>query len=171
MTMTHAQARAQLSSPGAPFELDEVLVAGVPTRVWKHGPGTLVDIFVPWPLTDKTKPQGNTMTIVGRLKAGATVPSAQTEFNVLGKQLTSQYPERNPLAPRLVPLAQRVSGAVRPALFVLACAVGVVMVPLGQAVLLWPGVTGGGPAIWSEPFDLASSCGGDRGRRLAHVRT
>jgi predicted permease len=90
-------------------------------------PGTPVDIFIPWPLTDKTKPQGNTMTIVGRLKPGATVLGARTEFTILGKQLTSQHPERNPVVPRLVPLAQRVSGGVRPALFVLACAVGVVM--------------------------------------------
>ena len=36
-------------------------------------PGTPIDIFIPWPLTDKTKPHGNTMAIVGRLKPGATV--------------------------------------------------------------------------------------------------
>ena len=36
-------------------------------------PGTPIDIFIPWPLTDKTKPAGNTMAIVGRLKPGATV--------------------------------------------------------------------------------------------------
>ena len=46
---------------------------------------------------------------------------------MLAKQLESQHPERNPIAPRLVPLAQHVSGPVSPALFVLACAVGVVM--------------------------------------------
>ena len=31
-------------------------------------PGTPIDIFIPWPLKDKTKPAGNTMAIVGRLK-------------------------------------------------------------------------------------------------------
>jgi predicted permease len=90
-------------------------------------PGTPVDIFIPWPLADKTKPKGNTLTIVGRLRPGATVRGAQAELTMLGKQLESHHPERNGLAPRLVPLAQRVSGGVRPALFVLACAVGVVM--------------------------------------------
>ena len=90
-------------------------------------PGTPVDIFVPWPLTDKTKPHGNTMKIIGRLKPGATVQGAQAEFTMLGKQLESRHPERNPIAPTLVPLAQHVSGRVSPALFVLACAVGVVM--------------------------------------------
>jgi predicted permease len=90
-------------------------------------PGTPVDIFIPWPLADKTKPMGNTMKIIGRLKPGATLRGAQAEFTVLGKQLESQHPERNKIAPTLVPLEQHVSGPVSPALFVLACAVGVVM--------------------------------------------
>jgi predicted permease len=89
--------------------------------------GTPVDIFVPWPLTDKTKPFGNTMRVIGRLRPGGTVRGAQAEFTTLAKQLESEHPERNGIAPLLVPLAQRVSGPVTPALFVLACAVGVVM--------------------------------------------
>jgi predicted permease len=90
-------------------------------------PGTPIDIFFPWPLTDNRKPTGNTMNIVGRLKPGATVAGAQAEFTVLAKQLASQHQERNPIFPRLVPLEQHVSGQVRPALMVLMCAVGVVM--------------------------------------------
>jgi hypothetical protein len=90
-------------------------------------PGTPIDVFIPWPLTDKTKPAGNTMVIVGRLQPGVTVQSAQAEFTVLAKQLDSQHPERNPIKPRLVPLEQHVSGLVRPALVVLMYAVGLVM--------------------------------------------
>jgi len=90
-------------------------------------PGTPVDIFIPWPLNDKTKPAGNTMKIIGRLKPGTTLQGAQAELTALGKQLNSQHPERNPVVPRLVPLDRHVSGSVSPALFVLACAVGVVM--------------------------------------------
>ena len=67
------------------------------------------------------------MKIIGRLKPGATLRGAQAELTMLGKQLESQHPERNPIVPRLVPLEQHVSGPVSPALFVLACAVGVVM--------------------------------------------
>jgi len=66
------------------------------------------------------------MKVVGRLKPGATLPGAQAEFSALGKQLEKQHPERNAIVPRLVPLEQHVSAPVRPALFVLACAVGVV---------------------------------------------
>ena len=90
-------------------------------------PGTPIDAFIPWPLTDDTKPHGNTMAIVGRLKPRATIGGAKAEFNVLAKQLNSQHPERNPVHPRLVPLDEHVSGQVRPALVVLMCAVGVVM--------------------------------------------
>ena len=90
-------------------------------------PGTPIDAFIPWPLADKAKPAGNSMSIVGRLKPGVTVLSAQAEFNVLAQQLVNQHPERNPIHPTLVLLEQHVSGQVRPALIVLMCAVGLVM--------------------------------------------
>jgi len=90
-------------------------------------PGAPVDAFIPWPLADKTKPQGNTMAVVGRLKPDATIASAQAELTTLAKQLETQHPDRNTIKPRLVPLEKHVSGQVRPALVVLMCAVGVVM--------------------------------------------
>ncbi len=90
-------------------------------------PGTPIDIFIPWPLTDKTKPAGNTMAVVGRLKPGATVEAARSEFTVLAERLNRQHPERNPIHPRLDLLKEHVSGQIRPALVVLMCAVGAVM--------------------------------------------
>lgn len=137
MVLSHDFWRRQFASDpnvvGRKLMLDDkpVIVVGVLPASFDFAsvfaPGIPIDIFIPWPLTDKTKPMGNTMKIIGRLKPGVTVQSAQAEFTVLGKQLESQHPERNMIAPRLVPLAQRVSGQVSPALFVLACAVGVVM--------------------------------------------
>jgi len=90
-------------------------------------PGTPVDAFIPWPLADKTKPQGNTMAVIGRLKPGTTIAGAQAALTTLARQLENQHPERNSLKPRLVPLEKHVSGQVRPALVVLMCAVGLVM--------------------------------------------
>ena len=108
-----------------------VIVVGVLPKSFDFGsiftPGTQMDIFVPWPVDDPAKPQGNALRIVGRLKSGVTIESAQAELSMLGKQVERQHPERNGVSPQLVPLAQHVSGPVRPALFVLACAVGVVM--------------------------------------------
>jgi predicted permease len=89
--------------------------------------GTPVDVFIPYPLTEENNGHGNTMQAVGRLRPGATAASAQAEFTVLGKQLEIQHPERNPVKPRLTPLQRHVNGRVSPALIVLACAVGVVM--------------------------------------------
>jgi predicted permease len=108
-----------------------VTVVGVLPSSFDFGsvfaPGTVIDAFVPYPLTDETNQHGNTMSVVGRLKPGVTLASAQAEFTLLGQQLNSEHPERNPIWPKLSALNQRVSGRVRPALLVLACAVGVVM--------------------------------------------
>jgi predicted permease len=90
-------------------------------------PGTSVDVFIPWPLTDETNRQGNTMKVIGRLKPGVTVAQGEAELTTLAKQIVSQHPERNGLRPRVTPLANRVSGSVGPALGVLSAAVGLVM--------------------------------------------
>jgi predicted permease len=113
------------------FNNRPVIVAGVLPASFDFAalfaPGTPIDIFIPWPLTDETNRRGNTMSIIGRLKPGAMVEGARPEFTQLAKQMALQHPERNPVVPRLTPLEQRINGRVRPALLVLACAVGVVM--------------------------------------------
>jgi long-chain acyl-CoA synthetase len=43
--MSVAEADAQLTAPGQMFEVDEVDVRGIPTRVWKNCPPTLGDIL------------------------------------------------------------------------------------------------------------------------------
>ena len=108
-----------------------VMVVGVLPASFDFGsifaPGTPVDLFIPWPLTPETNRAGNTMKAIGRLRPGASVKNAQTEFTLLAGQLEIQHPERNPVKPRLTPLQQQVNGRVGPALIVLACAVAVVM--------------------------------------------
>jgi long-chain acyl-CoA synthetase len=44
--MSVAEAHARLTAPGAPFEIEEKVIRGVPTRVWKNAPPTLRDVFV-----------------------------------------------------------------------------------------------------------------------------
>ena len=90
-------------------------------------PGSHIDLYYPFPLTAETNRMGNTVAVVGRLRPGATVQGAQAEFNILGPQIHAQHPERNEVQPLLSPLKEHVTGRLRPALFVLACAVGVVM--------------------------------------------
>lgn len=90
-------------------------------------PGTPIDVFIPWPLTAETHGHGNTLKVIGRLRPGATTQNAQAEFTLLAKQIGIQHPEWNGIQPRLRPLKQYVSGRVSPALFVLICAVGALM--------------------------------------------
>ena len=44
--MSIAQAHAALTAPGMPFEMEEKIIRGVPTRVWKNAPPTLRDVFL-----------------------------------------------------------------------------------------------------------------------------
>lgn len=91
-------------------------------------PGSRVDLFSPFPLTPETNRMGNTSAVVGRLKPGVTLESAQAEFKILGQRLSAEHEsDRNEIQPLLSPLKTHVTGRLRPALIVLACAVGLVM--------------------------------------------
>ena len=118
---------------GRPLTLDDspVTVVGVLPASFDFGsvfaPGSRIDLFFPFPLTEETNRWGNTLAMVGRLKPGVSVQSAQAEFNILAEQIRREHPERNGLSPQLSLLPGYVSGRLRPALLLLACAVGVVM--------------------------------------------
>jgi predicted permease len=118
---------------GRPLILDDspVTVIGVLPASFDFGtifaPGSRIDLYFPFPLSEETNRWGNTLAIVGRLNPGATVQSAQAEATVLSEQITHQHPERNEFEPQLTFLSAHISGRLRPALLVLACAVGVVM--------------------------------------------
>ncbi|MGA2809840.1 MAG: ABC transporter permease [Candidatus Acidiferrum sp.] len=90
-------------------------------------PGTKVDLYSPFPLTAETNKWGNTMAVIARLGPGVPLATAQAESTILARQMTREHPERNDFAPALAPLSEHISGRVRPALILLVCAVGVVM--------------------------------------------
>jgi predicted permease len=118
---------------GKAITLDEtsVTVVGVLPASFDFGsifaPGTHIDLYSPFALTKETDRWGNTLALVGRLKPGVNLATAQAEAAVLGEQISNEHPRQNSLNPRLSFLGQHVSGRLRPALMVLACAVGVVM--------------------------------------------
>ena len=90
-------------------------------------PGSHFDLYFPFPLSNETNRWGNTMAIIGRLKPGVAIGSAQAELKILAGQIVRTHPERNDFEGKITPLGEHVSGRIRPALLVLACAVGVVM--------------------------------------------
>jgi len=118
---------------GRTIVLDDapVAVAGVLPASFDFGsvfaPGTHMDMYIPFPLTDETNRQGNTLSIVARLNPGVTTESAAAESSMIGRRYTKHHPTTNGFLPRVMTLRQHVSGNFKPALTVLAIAVGVVM--------------------------------------------
>jgi predicted permease len=118
---------------GRPLTIDNnpVTVAGVLPESFDFSsifaPGSHIDLFEPFPLTAETNRWGNTMAIIGRLKRGVSAGSAGAEVRLLAGHITQAHPERNSFEGHVAPLADHVSGRMRLALWVLAGAVGVVM--------------------------------------------
>jgi putative ABC transport system permease protein len=90
-------------------------------------PGSRVDLYLPFPLSEETNRWGNTLALIGRLKPGMAVEPAQAEMSLLGERITRDNPRRNDLKPRVTTLRKQVSGGFRSAIIVLVCAVGMVM--------------------------------------------
>jgi len=90
-------------------------------------PGSHFDLYFPFPLSPETNRWGNTMAMIGRLKPGVPAGEAQAEIRTLASQITREHPERNSLEGHVRPLADQVSGRMRLAVWVLAGAVGMVM--------------------------------------------
>ena len=68
------------------------------------------------------------LDVVGRLKPGVAVDRAQTSMKTIAARLESQYPDMNTgFSVHAVALLEEITGSVRPVLFVLLAAVGVVL--------------------------------------------
>lgn len=90
-------------------------------------PGSHFDLYLPFPLTPETNRWGNTMAMIGRLAPGQTAQAAEAEIRILAAQISREHPERNTFEGFVTPLADRVNGRMRLAVWVLAGAVGAVM--------------------------------------------
>ena len=90
-------------------------------------PGTHVDMYIPFPLSQETNRWGNTLSIVGRLKPGITAGTVEAETAMIGKRYSDANPKLNRFRPRVMMLRKHVSGNFKSALLVLAIAVAVVM--------------------------------------------
>ena len=118
---------------GRAITLDEepTVVVGIMPQVFDFAsvfsPGSQVDLFLPLPY-DVAKDWGNTLGVVGRLRNGATVASAQSELDAITRQLYKDRPDLGIHHGAAVePLADHVRGRTRLALIVLWCAVGTML--------------------------------------------
>jgi len=108
-----------------------VTVIGVMPREFDFAsifsPSSRIDLYKAFPLTKETDRWGNTLSIIGRLKPGVTLESAQAEMKVQVENLHRENPEHADWGARVTGLQDQVSGRLRRALIVLGVAVGVVM--------------------------------------------
>ena len=117
---------------GRPLTLDgrSVVVVGVlPADFRVYYPEG--DLFLPLGLNaDRMQDRDNHpgIYVVGRLRAGATIETARADMDGIARVLEQQYPKTNTgNRVRMKPLADDVVGTIRPALVVLAVAVGFVL--------------------------------------------
>jgi predicted permease len=90
-------------------------------------PGSRIDMLVPFPLAPETDRWGNTLAVIGRLKANVTVAQAQAEFDLLNAQLRRAHPERWRWGAKLTSLQSYLTGRYRRGLVLLICAVVAVL--------------------------------------------
>jgi len=131
-------------------------------------PGTAADLFVPYPLSERNNRDGNTLAVVGRLRPGVSIAQANVELKALGRQLTAEFPQRNPIRPRIESLDAHVNGRFRPALMMLAFAVAAVMliVAVNLASLQYARMSARG-----RELALRVALGAARGRIVRQVLT
>lgn len=93
-------------------------------------PSARVDVLVPFPVLPAGAGgfQGNTIFIVGRLRPGATIASAQAEVDAVFAALHDADPRRWGLSARILSLRDHVVGPFRPALWLLSAAALVLLI-------------------------------------------
>ena len=131
-------------------------------------PGSHFDLFFPFPLTPETNRYGNTMAMIGRLAPGATAADAQAETRAIAAQLALEHPQRNRFEGNVTALAEKVSGPVRLAAWVLAGSVAMVMliVCANLSNLLLSRATSR-----QKEFAIRSALGAGRGRLVGQMLT
>ncbi|HEY0872390.1 MAG TPA: ABC transporter permease [Vicinamibacterales bacterium] len=91
-------------------------------------PGSHFDLYFPFPLAEQTDRWGNTMAMIGRLKPGVTPQASHEEVRAIASRLSTEHAgRRNRFEGNVKPLRDQVSGRIRLAVWVLAGAVGMVM--------------------------------------------
>ncbi|HET7564050.1 MAG TPA: ABC transporter permease, partial [Gemmatimonadaceae bacterium] len=114
---------------GSTIRLDDVpyTVVGVLPAAMAI-PSEHTDLWVPAQIGPTTRPRDNhVIAVIGRLRDGITVASAQREMTDIAAQLEAAYPSNKGRGVRLEPLRHVLIGSVRPALVVLLGAVVLVL--------------------------------------------
>jgi predicted permease len=149
-----------------------VTVVGVLPATFDFGsvfsPGMKVDFYVP-AYMDFWRTWGNTVAVLGRLKPGVSLGQAQAEASVLFPQLRAAHRDWfSDYKSTLSGLQDRVSGKLRRSLFVVWCAVGLILliVCLNVSNLLLARAMSRG-----KEFAMRTALGAGRGRLIRQLLT
>jgi len=110
-----------------------LLLGGTPYTVVGIAPAALrlqqeVDLWTPLTTDSTLGRRSDFLTVIGRLRAGATLGQAQEELSTIARRLEAQYPETNAgWGVELLALQEQLVGGIRPALLVFMGAVALVL--------------------------------------------
>ncbi len=90
-------------------------------------PTAAVDFLFPWPISDATDSNGNTTTMVARLRPGVSIAGAQSELDAILTGLQEADPERWGLSAQVNGLQEQIARPYRSGMFLLASAAGLMM--------------------------------------------
>ena len=85
-------------------------------------PANRVDFLQVFPISDRTNNWGNTLFMIGRLRPGSTVESAQAELDAASASLQAAQPDRWGLGATASPIRDHIAGPLRSAMYLLAAA-------------------------------------------------
>ena len=127
-----------------------------------------VDLYVPIALDDAEAQvrRFHFLRLIGRLAPGVTLAQAQSQMDVIARQLEAAYPENKTWKLRLLPLHERLVGDLRRVLFVLLAAVLVLLLVACSNVaglLLARGV------LRQPEIALRTALGASRRQLLVHL--
>lgn len=163
-TITINAAPADITGP--------VTVVGVLPASFDFGsvfsPGMQVDFYVP-AYMDFWRTWGNTLAVVGRLKPGVSLGQARAESDILFPQLRAAHREWwEDYKSTLSVLQDRVSGKLRRSLYVLWCAVGLILLIV---CINLSNLSLARAMARSKEFAMRTALGAGRGRLVRQLLT